>query len=125
MKNSQKFYQTGTKYYQNAIFLSKSNQQPSLIAYNLISMSAEFLMSAILYKNGIEPYKTEKDIVEALIKNSLIPEKIKTKAIELKKQCDYKETSSATQTHHIGGLCTALQDIKTWVDTQLKPVRCI
>ncbi|GAF04822.1 hypothetical protein [Saccharicrinis fermentans] len=120
MENSQRFYQTGTEYYQNAMDLSGSNQQPSLITYNLISMSAEFLMSAILYENGIEPYKTGKDILATLIKNSLIPEKIKIKAIHLKKQCDYKKNTATLQIHHIVDLCKWLQDIKSWVDTQLK-----
>ncbi len=121
MQNPRDTYNTGIEYFHNAVSFSKSNKFGELITYNIISMSAEYLMSAMLYKNGIDPYGSGDDnIISTLESNKLISAEVKEKAILLKTQCSCKKSSDSISPN-MEELIFALREIKQCADREFKP----
>lgn len=119
MEGYKKRYNKGIEYFHNAISFSKSNKFGNAITLNVIGLSSEYLLSAILLKNGIDCYETGlQNILSSLESNHLIPVEIKTVADKLNKQC---ACSVSTNTEiNTTELTDALRSIKQWVEAESK-----
>ncbi len=121
MNNSRKIYDEGLEYFHNAVSFSKSNKFGENITINVITLAAEYLMSSMLYKNGMEPYGHGlENIIATLEKNELIPAEIKAQADELQTKCSCV-VSADSATQDIELMITSLRTIKNWVDSAFKP----
>ncbi|WP_075591423.1 hypothetical protein [Labilibacter marinus] len=122
MIRPKEFYNTGIEYFHNAIAFSKSNKFGEVITLNVIAMSAEYLLSAMLLKNGIEHHDAGlENILCTLEKNKLIPEEVKIKASEISKQSPCKEPNEGE--FDIENQIDSLRGIKVWADESFKLVK--
>lgn len=119
MEDYKKTYNKGIEYFHNAISFSKSNKFGEAITLNIIGLSAEHLLSAILLKNGIDCYETGlQNILSSLESNELIPAEIKAETDKLNKQCSCS-ISNYTEIN-ITEIINALRSVKQWIESELK-----
>lgn len=119
MEDYKKIYNRGIEYFHNAISFSKSNKFGEAITISVSALSAEYLLSAFLLKNGINCYETGlQNTLSSLESNNLIPTEIKTEVDKLNKQCscsisNYTEINTSEITN-------TLRSVKQWIESEFK-----